>query len=479
MRHYYFLALAPLLLVGCTKAASPKPDFANLPAYLTALNRSTDPQAKLIRQKIAAGPADLARERTAAEKEGILTRPSELQQPLPPAGQNAAPIYLQLDALRKQKPLHFPMYAQSLNGRYTYTPEQIAVVQKEYDARQDIFSLLHQAAGKPQCVFVYDGAKPFEFPKEYTGMREDARELNTESTLLAFQGKYTAAAANQELGFRLAANVTSTPKMIGFLVGSAIDAITVSGLQDILAKAGPNTALDSRVSADILALPPLSLRHALSGEPSEADAEFALFRHAKPADLAEALQVSGTQAVPSSVPFTPAEQAQMDLLLDAAQADYLYQMRQIIPAADDPKSRRAVFAAAEARAQANTNDPIRAISDQLNPVVSADRIMGASPTLGGLEQQAARVAARRLVAAAGAAVLAAKAQTGAFPASLPPTFTDPFTSKPLGYRREGTNGFVVYSAGPDGKFDGGKSGYQRILFRYPLVTVPIPQDMLK
>jgi hypothetical protein len=155
-------------------------------------------------------------------------------------------------------------------------------------------------------------------------------------------------------------------------------------------------------------------------------------------------------------------------------------MRQIIPAADNPAARRAVFAAAEARP--DTDDPIRTISDTFNPVVSAERIMGSSPTLGGLEQQAARVAARRLVLAAGAAVLAAKAQTGAFPAALPAPFTDPFTGKPLGYRREGT-GFAVYSAGPAGTFDGGKPGDPAFgpntVFRYPLVPVPVPPEALK
>ena len=31
---------------------------------------------------------------------------------------------------------------------------------------------------------------------------------------------------------------------------------------------------------------------------------------------------------------------------------------------------------------------------------------------------------------------------------------DPFTGKPLEYRREG-DGFLIYSAGPDGRDDGG------------------------
>ena len=494
MKPYYLLLFAPLLLVGCTNAAPPRPDFANLPAYLTALNRSTDPEAKLIRRQIADGPADLARERTAAEKEGILTRPAELQPPPPPADQNAAPLYLQLDALRKQKPLYLPLYAQPLNGRYAYTPEQIAAVQKEYDARQDIFTLLHQATDKPQCVFVHDRSQGFyvSFP-EYTGLRESAREINTESLLQVYQGNFPAALADDKRGFRIADHVASDPRLMPFLVGSAIEMITLDGMQTILKKAGPNAALDTDAEQAILARQShtgfFTLSHALRGEPAVDDAEFSRLHQSTPADLAKVFfrkgsLFSGKRTASSSARFTPEEQIQVGLLIDAAEADYLHQMRRIVAAADLPTAgRQAVFDQVEARALANKNDPIEAISDQLNPLVSWDATMAFMHDTISIDQPFNRLFARRLVAAAGAAVLATKAQTGAFPDTLPPTFTDPFTGKPLGYRREGDNGFVVYSAGPDGKFDGGKPGDTRsganIVFRYPLVTLPIPQDMLK
>lgn len=491
MRPTYFLALALLLPPACAFAAPPKPNFANLPAYLQALNQSQDPEALAIKAQIAAGPADLARERAAAEQAGLPTRPIQLQQPLPPADQNAAPLYVQLDALRKQKPLHLPLYAQPLNGRYAYTPEQLAAAQSIVDARPDIFSLLHQAVDKPQCVFMQAGKTPSDFPPEYTGLREDARELMTESLLLAYQRKYPQAVANQEHGLRLAAHAASGSNLLGFFVGSAIKAITLSGLQEILQKAGPDAALDSQVEGGLSDLPPLSLGHALSAEGIFGDWEFSRWRSASPAEFPAAL----AQAFPSDSPFlvaqpnapkakfTALEAAQFTNLLDAAEADYLHQLIRLSAAADAPCAERdAVFGQVEARASANHHNPIEALSDLLNPVIGSDAIMGSTPSLGRLTQQADRMTARRLVTAAGAAVLAEKARTGAFPAALPPTFTDPFTNKPLGYRLEGTDGFVVYSAGPTGTFDGGKpsdNGYTNIVFRYPLVPVPIPADMLK
>jgi len=490
------LTVALLLPLGSAQAAPPRLDFADLPAYLTVLNHSADPEAQAIRRQIAAGPADLARERIAAEKAGLLTRPAELQPPLPPEDQNAAPLYKELDALRKQKPLHLPLYAQPMSGRYAYTPAQIAAVRKEYDARQDIFTLLHQATDRPKCVFVHDYSSPTDSPfLDYAGLRESAREINTESLLMAYAGDYPQAVANQERGFRIAAQVAAQSTLISFLVGSAIEAITLSGLQSIVEMAGPNAALDSRAEADILALNmhanSLSLGQALRGEAAIGDTLFSQLGQAKPADIVHFFPSDslflGRQTAPADARFTPAQQAEFRLLRDAAQADYLHQLRRLVAAANQPSAaRQAVFGLVEARASAsrdNPTDPIQALSDLLDPVTAIDAMMAVSSGVGGLGEQADRLTARRETTAAGAAVLAARAQTGAFPDSLPPGFTDSFTGKPLGYRREETNGFVVYSAGPDGTFDGGKPGDPNygphLVFRYPLVTVPIPQDMLK
>ena len=495
MRPAYLITCALLLPPVSAGATPPKPNFADLPAYLTALNHSQDPGSLAVKARIAAGPAELARERAAADNAGLLTRPAQLPQPLPSADQNAAPLYVQLEALRNQRLFTLPLYAEPLNGRFAYTSEQIAVVQNAVDARQDIFSLLHQAADKPQCIFVRHASGPLEAPVDFThysGLREDAREISTESLLLAYQGRYPQAVTDQERGFRIATHAASDKTLIGFLVGSAIDAITLNGMQSILKKAGPDAALDSGVEAEILALPPLSLGHALSGEGIFGDWEFSQWRSAAPADFPAAF----AQTFPGGSPFfiappnapkaklTSVEAVQFTNLLDAAEADYLHQLTRLTAAADAPGAERnPVFQQIEARAQANQNDPIEALSDLLNPVIGADAILGSAPSLGRLTQLADRVTAEREVTAAGTAVVALKAQTGAFPSVLPPQFTDPFSGKPLGYKLEGTSGFVVYSVGPTGIFDGGKAGEkapgQESVFRYPAVPLPIPADMLK
>ncbi len=470
------LTLALLLPAPCAQAAPPPPNFADLPGYFRALNQSADPAAAAIRAQIAAGPADLVRERELAEKVGLRTRPVQMQPPLPPAGQNAAPLYVQLDALRRRNPLHLPLYAQPL-GSDAYTPGQIAIVQKEVDAHQDLFTLLHQAADKPQCVFArdYSGSLNGNAFTNYQALRENAREINTESILLAYQGDFPQAAANQERGFRIASQIASEPDLISYLVGTAIDSLTLSGMQTILKKAGPNAALDRRISADIVALPPLSLRHALSGEAALTDANFSRLRHATPAELYQAgsdsfLPLAG-HPPSASAQFTPQEQTQLGLLLDAAEADYLHDLRLFAPVADAPRpTRQALLAQMTASAQANPNNPVDAFTSAFVGEISKI-------------SDNAFVPARRIVTAAGTAVLAAKAQTGAFPAALPGWFTDPYTGKPLGYHLEGADGFVVYSAGPDSTFDGGKPGEktppQESLFRYLPVPLSSSANVLK
>lgn len=144
-------------------------------------------------------------------------------------------------------------------------------------------------------------------------------------------------------------------------------------------------------------------------------------------------------------------------------------MRPLVAASDQPPAvRRAAFAALEAQVAHDADDPAgvtHLFTDIILPVFS--RIDG----------NVTRTQARVAVAEAAASVLAAKAKTGAFPQILPAGLPDPYTNKPLNYHREGVKGFVVYSAGPTGHFDGGTAGQkppgQESVFRYPPTRLPL------
>ena len=285
----------------------------------------------------------------------------------------------------------------------------------------------------------------------------------------------------------MAARPASDPTLIAYLVACALDSITLSGMQDILGLAGPNADVAHQVQTEVTAHQhDISLRHALSGEMAIGDAEFSLLRSAKPAEFASVVgwSAGGSAETPAkSVTLTPAEQQFLHNLLDAAEADYLHQMRGLIEAADrSPLERHAAFARlAERSASDRASNPVQGLSLIVNPVQATDAIM--LSVSGTTDQQDRRSQAQFEVTLAAAALLAARAASGTFPETLPGGFPDPFSGKPLGYRREGADGFVVYSVGPDGLFDGGKAGDawdgRKVFFRYPVPTIPVPPDMLK
>ena len=117
-----------------------------------------------------------------------------------------------------------------------------------------------------------------------------------------------------------------------------------------------------------------------------------------------------------------------------------------------------------------------AASDAAPPTILTLLPDTALPTFTKVEGNETRRVTQEEVTLAGAAILAARAKAGAFPEALPAPFVDPYTSRPLLYRREGANGFVVYSAGPEGKYDGGKPGDKaapgEVWFRYPAARAP-------
>ena len=430
------------------------------------------------RQFAAAGPADLAREEAAARREKMLLGPEEMQAPLPPVDQNAAPLYVKLTQLLHDKPLGLPKYAEGMDAFHSYTPAQIAAVRQTLAARQDVMTLVHQAADKPQCVFVRDwklGAD-VQFP-EYQPMREGVRLLKTESYLLAHDGHFEEAVANQSRGFQVAEHAASDPMLISYLVGIACDTVTLTGMQSILAVAGPNSAADAAVQNAVFTKQPrLSLRYALAGESGFGCACILNMHQAENQGLEAALVAGG-------LPKDPNDKAsQRDVkpdnlhnLIDAWQADYLAHMRVLVAASDlPPVERKVAFAAADRRLNQETQNT----SDSTHLVT-----LILMPTITKLAENDTRTRARVAVTLAAASVLAEKAKTSAFPSALPPGFIDPFTNKPLLYKRETAGGFVVYSAGPTGGFDGGKPGEkappQESVFRYPTMPMPIPADMLK
>src|ERR1041385_3673074 len=80
----------------------------------------------------------LAEEIALTKQAGLPTTPQELQAPLPPADKNAAPLYVQLTDLMKNKPLsEEDKITQEGFGRRPLTPEKTAQLQRAYARRSD------------------------------------------------------------------------------------------------------------------------------------------------------------------------------------------------------------------------------------------------------------------------------------------------------------------------------------------------------
>nr|MDQ2730788.1 hypothetical protein [Armatimonadota bacterium] len=445
--------LAAVCLAGMSSdSAAPRTVFHNLHEYFHYLQHSTSPEAKAVLRQIKRGPRDLAWERAEARRAGFPSKASELPQLHLAESENAAPIFQRLGTLLKNKPLHLPRYADSLSGAYAYTPEQLDVVRKALADRPEILDLLRQATDRPYCVFPGEWPQPGvdylsaeninRVANENSMFRWAARLFSTEGYLLAHDGRYQDAINDEVRSFRVAEYAASSPTLINYLVGASSDEGALAGLKDILRMAGPNAVVDQAMARAFTEKGTiLSVQKTVVGEylysrriPLRSGiAEFKdFFRDwLKPVKPNEA---TGT--------FSPADQRLADELLAASEAYSLHEHREVAAGVGfPPATRRAFFTALQQRvvtaSETNFPDPVTDGTDSMLDLYDM------------MERRENSLEAGRQVTLATAALMEYRAQNGRFPDQLDERFTDPYTGKPLLYRREGTDGFVVYAAVPE------------------------------
>jgi hypothetical protein len=406
----------------------------------------------------------LAQEIAAAKRAGFPVSAKDLQAPLPPPAQNAALLYAQLDALLKKKPVSMANEEIIALVMYKRPPnaQQVAMARRVLAGRKDVHDLIHKAASLPKCVFARDWAKGSMIPfPEYARMRTAVRWLSAESSLLLQDKKPLEAVRNQTLGFQIGRHTATDPMLIANLVADAVDAITLSGMEKILYAAGSDPAVDTAVRQAVEKhWTPHSLAHSLRGD---ATLEIIDAQHLRKEGQG-ALQTL-TMGGPLPAGFNvPRDQKSWNRFVDENIATELHAMRQMSAVADQPYPK--------AHSAISTIDAVF-VRKQSDPAYFLGAI--AVPIDGQAVVQSARIQAHVDIIRSAAALLVWKARHGAFPATLAaaisPVPTDPFIGKPLKYRREG-KGFVVYSVGQTGKFDGGKPNVAppviETLFRYPL-----------
>jgi len=409
-------------------------------------------------------PGTLAQELAAARKAGLATRPADLRRPPLPAGRDAAPVWRRLMALLKQRPL-----LSADRDAVEFLPAKPSATdlrnaREAMTRRKDVLALIHEAASRPDSDFRRDwslGMRVF-FPELGT-MRSAARWLAAESVVQQADGKTSEAIETATLILRVASHASSDPHMMGLLVDLAIRDLGLARLSSLLA-AHPDASTAREVAHALSGAEPMRpLRRALGGETVMALDIVAEVRTFGPKDIQSLF--TGADSASARRKLTPS--GHLDpAFVDADEAYIVWSFRTMYRAMALPSPQaRAVLAAlaADLDRRGERHDMsvlLGAILLPLPPIRVDDAY------------DRAEAERRVLVAAAGA--MAWRAAHGAPPALLrqcmaaPPV--DPFDVRPLRYRREG-RGFVVYSVGATGKYDGARLPPARqgreAVFRWP------------
>jgi len=159
------------------------------------------------------------------------------------------------------------------------------------------------------------------------------------------------------------------------------------------------------------------------------------------------LQSKGAGALPADAPLGQAlsrDQRYWDGFIDINGTFYLDLMRQSVAAAQLPYPRMM--------------QQLSAINRQRGEAPNVKGMLAGLlyPQAGGYCTRCFQISAEAAITRAACAIFLYKSKQGHYPSTLTDatsTAVDPFDDMPLGYRREG-KGFVVYSVGPTGMYDG-------------------------
>lgn len=411
---------------------------------------------------------ELAQVKAQVRAAGLPLEPRDLARPLPPDYQNAAPLYVQLNGYLAANPLTGgDRILDDVRSVKMPTAQEHEQLRQAVQHRQDILQRVHRAAKLPFCAFNRNYAQGASLMlPEYARMRAGVRMLTAESTLLLADGKPLDAIQNQTQGFHMAQHAEADPIIIANLVAIALDAITLRGMERVLYAAGEQPGVAQAVEQSVAQnWMPHSLKYGMGGEFVMATVEIERMRKAGPGslkDLGGALE-DGFKG--QAQRFGLQQSANWQKFLNNNESVLLREIKQTALTVDLPFwEAHPPLKAAEARLEGKKDDSNYVLTGIFLPVFTQ------------AETKQAQNRAQAAVTRTAALVLAWKQRHGTFPNTLQQAVTevpaDPFDGKPLRYRHEG-KGFVVYSVGETGKFDGGTparkpDGNYESVFHYPM-----------
>jgi hypothetical protein len=428
---------------------------------LVALGALDTPKAKAFIRHIEEVARTLPSERAAARRSGIPLTAADMRSPELPTAEDAAPDYVRLTRLLKAKPLAKPDEDLVVRAyQETLTGAEAEHLRNVLQQQGNVLAQARRAAAKGGCNFHRNWALGFnlQFP-EFAIMRRLIRLISAESCLMARDGHPQEALRNQELAFRIARHAGSDGFIISYLVEVAGHAISGRGVETILRLVPPEANLARQAGAILLRHPaPADLSPAVK---REVGLHMAVLQQLRRGDVRTFTGLIDEHPAKKMAPLTPAERRVYQRLIDGWEADVLGFVRDIIAALQLPLGQRSARLAALQNYAPPSEDAIHFWRVAFAPAADLDKAR-------------THVIARERVTRMACRVLEIRADSGKFPEVLPnaPELSDPFTGKPLGYRREGA-GLVIYSTGKDGRFNGGSpetpkaEQKKQAFFRYP------------
>ncbi len=394
-----------------------------------------------------------------AHADGFVTDYADLI-PMPiPDNINAAQFYLKL-ADETAFPAGPDEYAATkILSEASPSEGEWANAQRFLTAHAELMALVHEAANRQQCVVdrKFNGDPAAILFTEYAAMRRAVRLLTLESLLIAHAGNPAEAVRNDALGFQIARQEGEANVLIGYLVQVAEDAIALRGMARIMNISGGDSKTAEAVVAALGDFREPSITSALRAEAAMSNSEMDHVRRSWPGKLGELTGDLDARNLLASL-----SQESWNALVDSNTSTILYYFRRIVAASEAP------FWVAS---------PKLAAIDAERDADKSPKTMFASIPLPVFTQsisKQAQIDAHAAVTRAGADVLVWRGQHGSFPASLDEAMAtvppDPFDGSPLRYKLE-PGGFVVYSVGQTGKYDGmpgdnGATPKSEVAFRF-------------
>lgn len=427
-----------ILILSC-------PAYAQYPTPSGESIAPFDPYANISLNSLK---SDYETELSLTKASGYPTRLSEILPPPVKPSENAELIYLRLQG----KDNEFIMDEDERDATAELNSPVSKINWKKLTAfvsnHHELLAVIHKAALLPHYN---SGRKPDDYPMEMlfnnlTVCRRAVRILMVESLLLAHQGKRLEAIDNMALEFRISNQASEEIGMIAWAVSNAMNIMTYRALSQITVLSKNDDIALQKIRLLLENWKPEPLNKAYKDELAMQCANIA-YQLKKGPDPLDYKSAEGS---------TAQEVEQFNKRCYGEGFVLIRVFRSLVQAADKPYSQVLMDRVGFLK---------RIIGDKPSPRYMLDT------TINMPDKQVAAVATHR-VAQLISSVFEYRFQHGVYPDNLSILSTiiplDPYDLKPMRYHRE-TDGFVIYSVGPSGKYEGKVHDERRIediVFRY-------------